>query len=152
VVPMTAASAVPQAAPARVAPGVLAGVVALVLGVAGVLATWRVFVDSEAGQRVDEAAFEGAQFGRTRLWRIAEPVLEVVSVPFLVAVLVAALLIGVLRRRWALGVQAALLIGGANITTQVLKTMVLDRPGFGQGTTNTLPSGHTTVAASVSAA
>ncbi len=37
---------------------------------------------------------------------------------------------------------------GANLTTQILKESVLDRPDFGFGTLNSLPSGHTTVVAS----
>ncbi len=48
----------------------------------------------------------------------------------------------------------AVLVGGANLSTQVLKHVVLDRPRLGLGVfdENTLPSGHTTAAASASAA
>ena len=85
---------------------------------------------------------------------VAEPVLDVVSVGFIVAVLVAAMVIAVLRRRWSLALQVAVLMVGANLTTQVLKKFVLDRPDLGVEADygNTLPSGHTTAAASVSAA
>lgn len=42
---------------------------------------------------------------------------------------------------------------GANVTTRVLKFWLLDRPDLGHGPEfNTLPSGHTTAAASVAAA
>jgi hypothetical protein len=45
-------------------------------------------------------------------------------------------------------------MGGANLSTQVLKHVVLDRPRLGLAVfdENTLPSGHTTAAASASAA
>ncbi|MCZ2261274.1 phosphatase PAP2 family protein [Isoptericola sp. QY 916] len=142
--------AVPQA---RTAPRVAAAVVA-VLAALGVWLTWRLFVGTTAGQRVDELAFLGATHGQGRLWRVAEPVLDVVSVAFVVAGVGAAMLVALVRRRWALALQVAVLVGGANVTTQVLKHGVLDRPELLPGWTgpNTLPSGHTTVAASVSVA
>ncbi|GAA2722028.1 hypothetical protein CAE01nite_26990 [Cellulomonas aerilata] len=136
-----------------------AGPVALCLAVAlmsavGVWLTWWVFVAHYTGQRVDQVVFEGAELGRGRLWRLAEPVLDVVSVPYIAVVLLAAVLIATVRRRWELAVQVAVLMGGANLTTQVLKHVVLDRPdlGIAPGAANALPSGHTTAAASVSAA
>ena len=136
-----------------------AGVVAVALLVAvlsfvGVWVLWRVFVDTLAGQQVDNAAFQGALYGRTQLWRVGERVLDVVSVWFIAAVLIAAMLIAVLRRRWSLAVQVAVLMIGANLTTQVLKYEVFSRPELGVAASygNTLPSGHTTAAASVSAA
>ena len=134
-------------------------VVAVALGVAvlsfaGVFLLWRVFVETLAGQQVENAAFQGALYGQTQLWRVAERVLDVVSVGFIVGVLIAAMVIAVLRRRWSLAVQVAVLMIGANLTTQVLKKWVLYRPDLGVEADygNTLPSGHTTAAASVSAA
>lgn len=139
---------------ARRAAAVAVGVLLAAASGAGVLATWRVFVATYTGQRVDQVAFEGARFGQGRLWRVAEPVLDVVSVPSIALVLLAAVVIALVRRRWELAVQVAVLVGGANLTTQVLKHLVLDRPRLGLGVfvENTLPSGHTTAAASVSAA
>ena len=77
-----------------------------------------------------------------------------VSVGFIVGVLLAAMVIAALRRRPSLAVQVAVLMIGANLTTQVLKKWVLYRPDLGVEADygNTLPSGHTTAAASVSAA
>lgn len=126
-----------------------------VAGVAGTWASWRYFVDTATGQRLDAAAFEGSAIGRNTLWRGAEPVLDVVSVPFIVMVLGAAALIAVIRRRWFLALQVTVLVGGANLTTQVLKHGILDRPALAADVGpagNSLPSGHTTVAASVAAA
>lgn len=130
-----------------------AGAVA-VLAALGVWLTWRVFVTTAAGQQVDDMAWWGAVHGQGRLWSVAEPVLDVVSVAFVVAGVVAAVAMAAARRRWFLTVQVVVLVGGANVTTQVLKKVVLDRPDLldGWNGANTLPSGHTTVAASVSAA
>ena len=137
----------------RTAPRVVASVVALLAAV-GVWLVWRFFVGTAAGQRVDDLAFDGATHGQGRLWQVAEPVLDVVSVAFVVAGVGVAMLVAVLRRRWVLALQVAVLVAGANVTTQVLKHGILDRPELLDGWTgpNTLPSGHTTVAASVSVA
>ena len=120
----------------------------------GVWVIWRVFMGTYTGQRVDQVAFEGTDFGDGRLWRFAEPLLEVVSIPFVAMVLLSAVLIATLRRRWELALQVAVLMGGANLTTQLLKRVVIERHdlGFSPWSGNTLPSGHTTAAASVSAA
>lgn len=120
----------------------------------GLWAVWQIFVHSRTGQQLDEAAFSGARFGQSSLLLVAEPVLDVISVPFIAVVLVAAMLVAVLQRRPVLAVQVAVLVGGANLSTQVLKHVVLDRPDLGVGDPlrNALPSGHTTAAASVAAA
>lgn len=133
-------------------PRLIALIVAL-LGVGGLVVTWHAFVLSPDGQRLDAAAFTGAAYGQGTLWRLAEPVLDVVSLGFVVVALGATMLLAVLRSRWGLALQVAVLVVGANITTQLLKHLVLERPELGPYPgTNTLPSGHTTVAASVSMA
>ncbi|CAM5788414.1 Phosphatidic acid phosphatase type 2/haloperoxidase domain-containing protein OS=Cellulomonas persica OX=76861 GN=CPE01_21690 PE=4 SV=1 [Cellulomonas persica] len=119
---------------------------------AGVLALWGVFVRTENGQQVDAAAVEGAAYGQTELWRVAERVLDVVSVGAVAVVLLVAIGIAVLRRRWELAVQVAVVMGGANLTTQALKYGVLSRPEHGipiGSQANSLPSGHTTAATSI---
>lgn len=119
----------------------------------GVWLTWRAFVGTQTGQTVEEAAFAGASFGQTRLWEVGEPILEVVSLSFVVLGAVVAVVIALARRRFALAIQAVVLVVGANLATQVLKYLVLDRPDLGGDVGgNTLPSGHTTVAASFAAA
>lgn len=144
--------------PAR-APEGRTGVVVLCLAVAavsvaGVWALWRVFVTTASGQAVEDAALSGAEYGQTQLWQVAERVLDVVSVGFIAAVILAAMVIAVLRRRWGLAVQVAVLMVGANVTTRVLKLGVFYRPDLDVAPSygNTLPSGHTTAAASVSVA
>jgi membrane-associated phospholipid phosphatase len=126
-----------------------------IAGTAGTWLSWRYFVETAIGQRIDGTAFRGSRIGRNVLWRAVEPVLDIVSVPFIAAVLGAAVVIAIARRRWFLAVQVAALVGGANVTTQVLKRLVLDRPPLiddGGSAGNSLPSGHTTVATSIAAA
>lgn len=131
---------------------VFAVLVSIVAAV-GVWLTWRVFVGTGSGQVVEAAALSGARYGQTRLWQLAEPVLDVVSMSFVVGGTAVAVVIALLRRRWALAVQAVLLVAGANIGTQLLKHGYFDRPELGGDVSaNTLPSGHTTVAASFAAA
>jgi membrane-associated phospholipid phosphatase len=138
---------------ARVAPRVVAGLVA-VAAAALAWAVWRFFVDTYAGQMLERAAFDGAVNGQGPLWTLGEPVLDTVSVTFVVVGLAAAMAIAVVRRRWGLAVQVGFLVVGANVTTQAVKHVLLGRENLIGGWTaeNSLPSGHTTVAASVAAA
>lgn len=153
-------STLPLPAPARssgrlprLGPRIAAGVLA-VLALWGVWFTWDVFVSSGSGQRADQLALEGAVTGQGVLWELAEPVLGVVSNTFVGLGLAVAVGLALVRGRWWLAAQVAILVAGANLTTQVLKHVVLDRPALldiSRADINTLPSGHTTVAASVAA-
>ena len=107
----------------------IAGAVA-VLALWGVWATWDTFVASERGQRADQLAFEGAARGQGVLWELAEPVLGVVSNTFVGLGLAAAVILALARGRWWLAAQVAILVAGSNLTTQVLKHAVLDRPAL----------------------
>jgi membrane-associated phospholipid phosphatase len=111
-------------------------------------------VNSQSGQRVDQAAYYGAQRGQDALWALARPVLNVVSIAFVVVAVLAVMVVAAVRRRWMLAIQVAVAIGGANATTQLLKDVLYDRPSLVPGFAypNSLPSGHTTVAASVAVA
>ncbi|MFC8801432.1 phosphatase PAP2 family protein [Promicromonospora sp. NPDC057138] len=137
----------------RLRPRIFAGVVA-VLALWGVWATWDTFVVSERGQRADQLAFAGAVNGKGVLWELAEPVLGLVSNSFVGIGLAVAVVFALARGRWWLAAQVAILVVGSNLTTQVLKHGILDRPALldvPRADINTLPSGHTTVAASVAA-
>ncbi len=104
------------------------GFVLFLAGSVGTWLCWRYFVDTYEGQLVDDAALRGSVIGQNLLWRAAEPVLDVVSVSFVVLVLSAAALIAVMRRRLLLAIQVTVLVGGANLTTQTLKHTLLERP------------------------
>ncbi|WP_324652403.1 phosphatase PAP2 family protein [Georgenia sp. H159] len=125
----------------------------VVLAVVGVVVSWGVFVTTTAGQRAEETALTGSAIGR---WRIAEEtrsVLDVVSVSFLALVILVGVSVALLRRQWLTALAVPLVVGGANVTTQLLKYEVFSRPDLGVSAAhvNSLPSGHTTVAASAAA-
>jgi membrane-associated phospholipid phosphatase len=142
----------------RTTPRVVAGTLALVTAVL-VQALWHFFVTTSGGQRVERLALAGAAEHAGAFWRWAEPALDAISVGLVVIATGLAILIAIIRRRWVLAIQVAALVAGANATTQLLKSLY-PRPVLGTGWTvgdgaigvNTLPSGHTTVAASVAAA
>ena len=54
----------------------LAAAVVVVVGAVGVWLLWRTFVDTWAGQSVEDAAYDGAAIGQGRLWRVAEQIEE----------------------------------------------------------------------------
>ncbi|WP_341359435.1 phosphatase PAP2 family protein [Georgenia sp. M64] len=126
---------------------------AAVISGAGVWLVWWFFVTTAAGQEVDEIAFEGSRIGRWRLMDSARDLLDVVSVPFLMVVVLVGMVVAGLRRQWWLAVAVVVVVAASNVTTQVLKN-VLVRPDMdiSEATVNSFPSGHATVAGSVAAA
>ncbi|GAB3279171.1 hypothetical protein GCM10027449_19620 [Sinomonas notoginsengisoli] len=141
--------ATPRATP-RVEPFLLASLAA----VAGLLATYLFFVRTTTGQYIDESALVEA----TQLYGAATRA----SLRFLdylpaLSVVLGALALGyavLVRRRWVASLIALAGAGTANIATQMLKNDVFTRPFRGIETfaENSLPSGHTTLAASAAAA
>ena len=131
----------------------------LVLGAAeayGFKEVWRFFVQTEHGQLLDYVALTGNSIGRARVETVVDRVLNGISILSLTVATVTVGFIALIRRRVALAVGALLLIAGANVTTQVVKALVA-RPDLGidperAGVGNSLPSGHTTIAASVAVA
>lgn len=119
-----------------------------------VVALGRFFVQDPRGLLADHAAFEGASLGRAQFQPVADLVLGFVSVPFLLLATALAGAVALGRRRWGDAVRVIVIVVGANLTTQVLKALV-ERPDTTALTQfsleNSLPSGHTTVAASVAA-
>ncbi len=110
-----------------------------------------VALGSATGQRLDRRAMDALSSPLRTTHRLVE-VLSLVSVWSVALVLAACVVLAVLRRRVAAAVAAMVLVAGANLTTQVLKYDVLTRPDIGFGSTNSLPSGHTTVAVSLALA
>lgn len=100
------------------------------------------------GQRVDERARWAVTMPHSGLSTIVD-VLAVVSIGTIAVSMAVFVVTAVVRRRWLVGAAAVLLVAGANITTQALKYSLLNRPDFGIGTQNSLPSGHTTVVTSL---
>jgi membrane-associated phospholipid phosphatase len=120
------------------------------------IALWRFAVHTKHGQLLDTIALAGNSIGQDEVSGLVGNVLNAMSVVSLVAATAFVGFIALARRRIALAVIATLLVVGANATVQALK-YVLTRPDFGvdperAAAGNSLPSGHTAVAASVAAA
>lgn len=107
----------------------------------------RFALNSDRGQQWDDSAMRTVVAGRdTQLTLLS--VLGYVSIGAILAVAFACAVVALLRGRPRIGAAAATVLLGANLTTQILKESVLERPDLGLGTLNSLPSGHTTVVAS----
>ena len=116
---------------------------------------YGIAVRTTFGQRIDNAALAG-RTTRASVLRATDHLLNTISISSLVLVGGIILLIALFRGRPYLAFAAAVVIGGANITTQLLKHDILGRPSLdSNGPTigplagPTLPSGHTTVAMSL---
>lgn len=120
---------------------------AALLGVLTLVVLVRIALGSQRGQQWDDSAMHTVMGGRdTQLAMLS--LLGYVGIGAIVAVVVGCAVVSVLRGRIALAVGAVVVVAGANVTTQVLKHTLLERPDLGLGTLNSLPSGHTTVVAS----
>ena len=113
------------------------------------------FVDTRTGQRIDNAALRGRVVEHPRTAARSDRILRTISTGSLLLLGGALMAIALVRGRWQLAIGVGVVIAGSNITTQVFKAMV-ERPELIQGSDviafNTLPSGHSTVAASLAAA
>lgn len=127
---------------------------AALLAAAGAAVTYFGFVRTTTGQLADESAWREAELVApgTRLpaLRFLDS-LPLASVFIALAIIIA---VSLYRRRFSPAVVAVATMAGANLATQLLKNLLLDRPDRGVITLafNSLPSGHTTMAASAMAA
>ena len=123
---------------------------------AATIGLWGLFVFTHTGQVLDAMALEGSEIGSHYVSDHARTLLSVVSMPAAVVLVVTILIIGLLRRSHRRAVWAVVAVVGANLTTQLLKYQILWRPDFNiterWDNANTLPSGHTTMAASAAVA
>jgi membrane-associated phospholipid phosphatase len=124
--------------------------------VAGFMLVCHFFVQSEHGQLLDTVALTGNSIGQARVEGPVDTVLNTMSALSLAIATAVVGFIALIRRRIAVAFGAILLIVGANVTTQILK-QVIYRPELGvdlerAAAGNSLPSGHTTIAASVAVA
>lgn len=136
--------------PGRLAgrPGVTASLAASALGVAVSVAVYLAFVRTAEGQRLDDAALRRVDVDRETTRQVAG-LLNNLTIGAALGVLAGCVVVALLRRRFALAIAAVVLVGGANVTTQLAKHELLTRPGLGDPGANTLPSGHTTLAMSL---
>lgn len=131
------------------------------IGVAAVCAlvvwvTQRIFVQSPHGQQWDEGWRVDVQEAAGQVWDTRAHEFSVVSLRIGLFLCLVLALIALARHRMDLFIRGAVLVAGANATTQLLKRVVIDRPDYvaqygpsvGYGP-NALPSGHVTLVASV---
>lgn len=107
-------------------------------------------VGTASGQRLDQLISSGAVAHEGRLSRYAELAVNSVSVPVVGAILVITVVLVLVRRRPWLLLPIGTLVLGANLTTQVVKRLLVTREALGPGidiTPNSFPSGHATLAA-----
>ncbi len=140
------------AGPTRGATRWVWALIGAVLAVASFIGLERTFIESARGQIIDESALLGSTRGKASLEGITQFVVGIVSVRFLIAVVVVAVVVALVRKQWGDAARAVVIVAGANLTTQILKEMI-ERPEIGGAWApgNSLPSGHTTVAASAAA-
>jgi membrane-associated phospholipid phosphatase len=129
----------------------LAAVGALAMvGALGLAATAYLALRTSRGLRLDRAASDAVSSPPLVLNRLYEG-LSWVSVGSVAVSLLVCVTLAVFRRRFDLALGAAVIIGGSDVTTQILKNDLFTRIDLGHGS-NSLPSGHTTVALSVALA
>ncbi len=106
---------------------------------------------SASGQAADDRAMATVVAGREAHLTLLS-ILGRVSVWAVAVVAVGCVALAAARRHVRAAIAAVLVIAGANLTTQILKHGLLERPDLGFGVHNSLPSGHVTVVASTVAA
>lgn len=115
-------------------------------------AIYLVFVTTEAGQRLENAALRAAALRADTTRADSLGYLSQVSVASFVGAMAIIALVAMARRRPGLGVFAAIVMGVSVLAAEVLK-LALPRPGLVDGPDwilrNSFPSGTATVAASV---
>jgi membrane-associated phospholipid phosphatase len=129
----------------------LAAVGALAMvGVLGLAATAYVALRTSRGLSLDRAASDAVSSPPLVLDRLYEG-LSLVSVGSVGLSLLVCVTLAVVQRRFDLALAAVVVIGGADLTTQILKKGLFPSLDLGHAP-NSLPSGHTTVALSIALA
>ena len=121
---------------------------------AALAATYFFFVRTTTGQFIDESALVEAVELSGTAGKAATKLLDWLPALSVVIASIVVVFVTILRRRWAAAGIAVAACVGANVATQILKDLVPVRPYRGVETLelNSLPSGHTTMAASAAAA
>jgi membrane-associated phospholipid phosphatase len=124
--------------------------------IAGFILLWHFFVETREGQQLDTIALAGNTIGRARIDDLVGAVLNAMSAASLAVATAVIGFIALIRGRRGLALMTIVLIAGANATALLLKLSIV-RPNLGidperAAAGNSLPSGHTAVAASVAVA
>lgn len=125
----------------------------IVVGVVVLVATYLLAVWTRTGQAVENAALRGADQVGAQEEASATDALSAITLGSLVVAVVILAAIGLLRRRPDLAVAAVGVVGVGQVITQGLKRFILPRPELVEAsanyTSNSFPSGHTTIAMTV---
>jgi membrane-associated phospholipid phosphatase len=118
---------------------------------------WWIFLRTPHGQVLDASVLRASGIGRGPIEDLVGTMLNAVSFGSLLIATAVLCFIAVARRRYRLALVATMLIVGANLTSEILKKYVIDRPDLGIagtdiGAPNSMPSGHMTVAISIAVA
>lgn len=124
------------------------------------LAFWLLYavtVRTSYGRLFADASLRGAVRTSSDQGGLADQALDVVTVASLLAALALVAVIALLRLRRGLGLAAVVVLVGSNLSAQLLKEFLLERPDLGllesaPSTLNSLPSGHSAAAFSVGVA
>lgn len=120
-------------------------------------AVYLLTVRTVAGRELADASLRGAIAARPLLSSQVQTILDVVSVASLLGAVAVVAVIALVRLARLEGLAAIGILVGANVSTWLLKNVLLTRPDVGldeiaPSTLNSLPSGHATAAFSAVAA
>jgi membrane-associated phospholipid phosphatase len=120
---------------------VLGSVVAFVV-------VWYVFIRTNDGRRFENFVWDSRRVMAPGIRRTQNDALNLVTEVTLGLGLLVILLLGVVRRTWVVAFVTCAGIGGATVSTQILKRIVIDRPPtigeLARISANSFPSGHAT--------
>lgn len=127
---------------------------AAALSVLGVIGVYLYFVHTTTGQFIDESALVEAAVPRQKIGLQVSYFLDLLPIISVAIGLIVIFFVTIFRKRWLASGIALLAMAGANLSTQLFKTLLPVRPDQGIATLNfnSLPSGHSTLAASAAAA
>lgn len=127
-------------------------VVVAILCVIAIAVVYGVAVHTHRGRVIDEVAYEGRTVARPAATQALERLLRTISRTSLAFLGGALVLTALLRRRPRLALAVAVALGGAVVTTELLKRVILDRPSdptISGIKENSFPSGHATIGMSL---
>ncbi|MDO5719632.1 MAG: phosphatase PAP2 family protein [Actinomycetaceae bacterium] len=126
----------------------------MVTSVCAFFALTVVALRSFTGQALDDIVLTTLRVGHRQVLPLTDLLRTGVSELSVGVTIIAVMAVAAARRRFALAMRMGVMIAGANITTQLLKRWILDRPylGVGLDLSNSFPSGHATVLVSVALA
>ena len=125
----------------------------IVGSVVALVVVWYVFIRTNDGRRFENFVWDSRRVMAPRVRRTQNDALNLVTEVTLGVGLVVILLLGVVRRTWLVALVTCVGIGGATVSTQVLKRIVIHRPPtigeLARISANSFPSGHATICTAV---